>query len=106
MRWAADCREGRISLARALLVKPKILILDEPTSALDEESERNVEEALAGLTRERKTTIINITHSISSAILADSILVMKDGAVVGSGKHQDLLEECLVYSNLVVEEAL
>ena len=99
-------QKQRISLARALLVKPKILILDEPTSALDEESERNVEEALAGLTRERKTTIINITHSISSAILADSILVMKDGAVVGSGKHQDLLEECLVYSNLVVEEAL
>lgn len=79
----------RISIARALLKNAPILILDEPTSALDAETERSVMEALERLTRGRTTFII--AHRLSTVRKADRILVLHEGALVESGRHQELL---------------
>jgi ABC-type multidrug transport system fused ATPase/permease subunit len=88
----------RLALARALLRKAPIIILDEPTSSLDLRTEtfvwRNVEKLLAG-----KTAIV-IAHRLSTARMADRIVVLEDGAVVEQGSHDQLLERRGVYYQL------
>lgn len=79
----------RLSIARVMLRKPKILILDEATSALDSVSEKIIQEALDELSQGRTT--IAIAHRLSTIRHADQILVMKDGAIVESGKLDELL---------------
>ncbi len=88
----------RLSIARAILKNPPIMILDEATSSLDTESERLVQEALDKL-MENRTSLV-IAHRLSTVKNADEICVMKDGEIVERGKHKQLLELDGIYTKL------
>jgi subfamily B ATP-binding cassette protein MsbA len=88
----------RLSIARAILKDAPVLILDEATSALDNESERWVQAALETLMRGRTTLVI--AHRLSTVINADRILVMADGRVVDSGRHDALIASGGLYARL------
>ncbi len=88
----------RMSLARAILKNPPILILDEATSALDTESERLVQDALTKLMTNR--TSIVIAHRLSTIKNADEIIVMQKGSIVERGNHAALLALNGVYKRL------
>ena len=80
----------RISIARALLAKPKIVILDEATSNLDTQSEAFIQKSLAVLMKDRTTLVI--AHRLSTIQKADQILVIEDGNIVEHGKHEELIK--------------
>ena len=88
----------RLSIARAVLKNPPILILDEATSALDSESEKLVQEALTNLMKNR--TSIVIAHRLSTIQHADQIVVVQDGEIIEQGNHGELLEQDGVYRKL------
>ena len=89
----------RITLARALLVNPPILILDEATASLDSKSERLVQEALSHI-MEGRTSIV-IAHRLSTVQHADQIIVLQDGQIVESGDHASLMQRQGEYSKFV-----
>lgn len=88
----------RLSIARAVLKNPPILILDEATSALDSESERLVQEALTNLMSNRTTLVI--AHRLSTIQHADEILVVQHGQIVERGNHEELLAQEGLYKKL------
>lgn len=92
-------QKQRLSIARAVLKNPPIMILDEATSALDTESEKLVQIALENMMQNR--TSIVIAHRLSTIQKADMIVVMKKGEVVEQGTHAELLAKNGTYSNLV-----
>ncbi len=88
----------RLSLARAILRDPELLILDEATSALDSQSERLVQEAIERF--ERNHTVLVIAHRLSTIVGADQILVLEGGRVAERGSHANLLAQGGLYSQL------
>ena len=88
----------RLSIARAVLKDPAVLILDEATSALDTESERLVQEALVDLMKDRTSLVI--AHRLSTIVQADEILVLSKGEIIERGDHKSLMAEKGTYFNL------
>ncbi|WP_410207985.1 ABC transporter ATP-binding protein [Fusobacterium sp.] len=91
-------QKQRIAIARALIQNPQILILDEATSALDTQSEKLVQDALDKLMVNRTTFVI--AHRLSTIRNADKIVVMENGRIKETGKHQELLEKNGIYRQL------
>jgi ATP-binding cassette subfamily B protein len=89
----------RVSIARALLCDPRILILDEATSSVDTESEQEIQKALAVLCKGRTT--IAIAHRLSTLKNADWIYVVDEGKIAESGTHEQLLAKEGIYHRLV-----
>ena len=91
-------QKQRLCIARALLKKPKILILDDSTSAVDTATEAKIRESFSGLLKE--TTKIIIAQRITSVMEADEILVLDEGEIVGKGTHEELLKTCGAYQEI------
>ena len=91
-------QKQRLSIARAILKNPPILILDEATSALDTESERLVQDAIDNLLQSR--TVLVIAHRLSTITNATKIVVLNKGQIEAVGKHSKLLETCKTYRKL------
>ena len=91
-------QKQRISIARAILKKSPIILLDEATSSLDADSEEVVQTAISNLTK-NKTTIV-IAHRLSTIHNADKIFVLKNGSVIDSGNHDQLINNCKEYKSL------
>jgi subfamily B ATP-binding cassette protein MsbA len=91
-------QKQRLTIARAIMKNPSLLILDEATSALDTESERIVQDALENLMQGR--TSIIIAHRLSTIISADRIVVMEKGRILSIGSHDSLLKSCPTYQKL------
>ena len=95
-------QKQRLTIARALIKNPPLLILDEATSALDTRSERIVQKALTNLMYERTTIII--AHRLSTIINSDRIVVMRKGEVLVEGTHEELMSRCDYYQMLYNEQ--
>ena len=97
-------QKQRLSIARAVLKNPPIMILDEATSALDTESERLVQDALENMMKNRTSVVI--AHRLSTIQNADTIVVLSKGKIVEQGKHVDLLQKKGTYYSLVEMQSL
>lgn len=91
-------QKQRLCIARALLKKPKILILDDSTSAVDTATEAKIRESFGSTLKD--TTKIIIAQRISSVMEADQILVLDEGQIAGFGSHEQLLRECEQYQEI------
>jgi ATP-binding cassette subfamily B multidrug efflux pump len=92
-------QKQRLSIARALLKRPRLLILDDSTSALDGTTERLLRAGMRQLCQ--GMTVMMIAQRISSVRNADKILVLQDGKIAGLGRHAELLSSCIVYQEIV-----
>ncbi|MCC5575542.1 ABC transporter ATP-binding protein [Microtetraspora sp. AC03309] len=113
--WGLDTRIGeqgmslsggqrqRLALARAVLGKPKILVLDDTLSALDVETEALVEEALRGVLAD--ATGLVVAHRASTVLLADRVALLREGTITHIGRHTDLLSEVPEYRALLAQDA-
>jgi ATP-binding cassette subfamily B (MDR/TAP) protein 1 len=87
----------RLSIARALVRKPKLLLLDESTSALDAESERALEQGLERAVKGHGVTVIAIAHRLRTIARADVIFLVEGGRVVDQGRHEELVQRSESY---------
>lgn len=91
-------QKQRLSIARALIKKPAILVLDDSTSAVDIATESRIQSAMKKIIK--NTTCIVIAQRISTVLDADKILVLENGEIAASGKHQELLKTSLIYQDI------
>ncbi len=94
----------RLGIARALLVNPSILVLDDATSAIDVNIESKIHESLTRLLNKRTTILI--AHRLSTINLADRVIVLDEGKVIASGKHEELLNSVSRYSEILSQQAI
>jgi len=87
----------RLSIARAILKKTKIILLDEATSSLDAETESKIQKAINHLTKD-KTSLI-IAHRLSTILNSDKIFVLDQGQIIDQGNHDDLIKKSIIYKN-------
>ena len=87
----------RLSIARAMLKKSKIILLDEATSSLDSETENKIQEAINYLTKDRTTLVI--AHRLSTILNSNKIYVIDKGEVIDHGRHEDLIKDSKIYKN-------
>ena len=87
-----------ITIARAILSDPQILILDEATSSVDTRTELQIQEAMNNLMQGRTNFVI--AHRLSTIVNADNIIVMNEGKIIETGRHNQLLKEDGFYANL------
>ncbi len=95
-------QKQRLTIARALIKKPKILILDDSSSALDYATDASLRSAISKL--DFNPTTIIVSQRASSVMHADKIIVLDDGKIVGIGYHKDLLKQCSVYSEIYASQ--
>jgi ATP-binding cassette subfamily B multidrug efflux pump len=91
-------QKQRIAIARALLLKPEILILDDSTSAVDVETEARVQDALEIIMHGRTSFLV--AQRISTVLNADKIIVLDKGRLVAEGRHADLMETSQIYQEI------
>ena len=91
-------QKQRVAIARAILRKSPIIILDEATASVDVETERQIQQAIAGIAGKR--TIIAIAHRLSTTRNADQILVIENGSIAESGTHDELVAKGGVYARM------
>ena len=92
----------KMAIARALLINPRILIFDDSTSAVDAETEYLIQQALKTLMAQRTSFVI--AQRISTVRDADQILVLDQGKIVASGKHEELLEDSPIYAEILASQ--
>ena len=97
-------QKQRVAIARALLTRCRILLLDEATSALDAESEHLVQEAIENVVHGR--TVIIIAHRLSTIQRADQIVVMSNHKIVDYGTHDELIQKCGKYQDLIKRQSM
>ena len=91
-------QKQRLTIARALVKKPEILILDDSASALDYATDAKLRESIRNL--DPQMTVFIVSQRTASVWNADRILVLEDGEVVGMGTHEELLKDCEVYKEI------
>ncbi len=91
-------QKQRIAIARALLLRPRILILDDSTSSVDVDTEAKIEEALEGQTEEMTSFVV--AQRISTVLRADKIIVLDDGRIAAVGSHDQLMETSPIYQEI------
>jgi ATP-binding cassette subfamily B protein len=91
-------QKQRIAIARAILLKPAILILDDSTSSVDVETEIKIQNALKGMVKE--TTIFMVAQRISTVLTADKIVVIEKGKIAAEGNHQELMRTSKIYKEI------
>ena len=97
-------QKQRLSIARAIMKNPPILILDEATSSLDTASEKIVQQALDEIAKGK--TVITIAHRLSTIMDSDKIIVIDDGHIIEEGTHKELYDKNGIYRKLVENQAL
>jgi len=94
----------RLSIARAMLKKSKIILLDEATSSLDAETEQKIQDAINYLTKDRTTVVI--AHRLSTIMNSNKIYVVDKGSIIGEGKHDELLKNSEIYRNFYEKQII
>ena len=95
-------QKQRIAIARALLLKPSILILDDSTSSVDVETETKIQDAMKAWLKE--STSFVVTQRISTVLHADKIIVVDEGKIVAQGTHRELMQTSPVYQEIYASQ--
>jgi ATP-binding cassette subfamily B protein len=97
-------QKQRLTIARALVADPQVLILDDSSSALDFATEARLRKAVASLAKTRGMTVFVVSQRVSSIKHADRIIVLDDGRMAGIGTHEELLASCGVYREICLSQ--